>query len=113
MKGSSLSAAVLSVAFGLCFLATSPNGNSLNASPARRSAAQEQSQNQNQVRAFTGTIAKTGDKYVLRDDSSRSMYDLDDQSSAGKFAGKKVKVTGTLDAANHTIHVQTIEEASA
>lgn len=65
------------------------------------------------MRAFTGTIAKRGEKFVLREDSGRSMYDLDDQTSAGKFAGKRVKVTGTLDAANNTIHVQTLEEASA
>jgi uncharacterized protein YdeI (BOF family) len=113
MKSASFSAAVLSVAFGFCFLAASPNGNSLHASPARASVSQQQPQEQTQVRAFTGTIAKSGDKFVLREDSGRSLYDLDDQTSAGKFAGKKVKVTGTLDAANNTIHVQTIEEASA
>jgi hypothetical protein len=113
MKSTRFSAAILSVAFGLCFLAASPSGNALQAFPARPFYAQQQSQDQNQVRAFTGTIAKNGDKFVLRDDSSSSSYDLDDQTSAGKFAGKKVKVTGILDAANNTIHVQTIEEASA
>ena len=113
MKSSPLSAAFLSVGFGLCFLAASPNGKQLSASPAPASISQQQSQDQNQVRAFTGTIAKSGNKFALREDSGRSLYDLDDQRSAGKFAGRKVKVTGTLGAVNNTIHIQTIEQASA
>lgn len=54
-----------------------------------------------------------GDRYFLREDTSQTLFDLDDQTSAGKFAGRKVKVTGTLDAVNNTIHIQTIEQASA
>jgi gas vesicle protein len=111
MKRNILSAAVLSLAFGACSLAANSSGSLLLAPQSGQSAAQEQSKDQ--VRAFTGTIAKTGDKFVLRDDTNQTLFDLDDQTSAGKFAGRKVKVTGTLDAVNNTIHIQTIEQASA
>jgi hypothetical protein len=36
---------------------------------------------------------------------------LDDQNKAKQFAGKNVKVTGTLDATNNTIHVTDIQLA--
>jgi hypothetical protein len=113
MKNTSLSAAVLGVTFGACFLPASPSGNSLPASQAGESAAQKHSEDQRKVQAFTGTIAKTTDRFVLVEDKSQTLFDLDDQSSAGKFEGRKVKVTGTLDAVNQTIHVQTIEDATA
>ena len=37
------------------------------------------------------------------------VYRLADQELAGKFAGDNVKVTGILDAKNHTIHHFTME----
>jgi hypothetical protein len=37
------------------------------------------------------------------------VYHLDDQPKAQSFAGKQVKVTGTLDAKSNTIHVVQIE----
>ena len=62
---------------------------------------------------FTGTIAKKGDQFVLTDDSSKMSYSLDDQQTAEKFAGKKVRVKGILDAVNNTIRVQIIEIVAA
>jgi hypothetical protein len=62
---------------------------------------------------FTGTIAKKGDQFVLTDDSSKFSYSLDDQQTAEKFAGKKVRVKGILDAVNNTIRIETIEIAAA
>ncbi len=37
-----------------------------------------------------------------------NVYHLDDQSKARDFAGKRVKVTGTLDSKSKTIHILTI-----
>ena len=37
---------------------------------------------------------------------------LDDARKASQFEGKKVKVTGTVDTASNTIHVESIEEAA-
>jgi hypothetical protein len=65
------------------------------------------------IKTFTGTIAKKGDQFILTDDSSKSSYSLDDQQTAEKFAGKKVRVKGILDAVNNTIRIETIEIAAA
>lgn len=62
---------------------------------------------------FTGTIAKKGDQFVLTDNSSKFSYSLDDQQTAEKFAGKKVRVKGILDSVNNTIRIETIEIAAA
>jgi uncharacterized protein YdeI (BOF family) len=56
--------------------------------------------------SFTGTIVKSGDKYVFQDATSGNTYDIDHQADVQKFEGKRVKVHGTLDEANHMIHIQ-------
>jgi len=66
---------------------------------------------QTKIETFVGTIAKSGNQFVFSDEASRVSYQLDDQQTASKFDGKKVKVTGTLDAANMIIRVQSIEAA--
>ena len=40
---------------------------------------------------------KIGAKYVLYDEVQKKIYKLDDQAKAQAFAGKKVRVSGTLD----------------
>ena len=50
---------------------------------------------------------KEGSKYALLDGSS--VYELSDQKTPEKFAGQKVKVTGTLNGS--TIQVQSITAA--
>jgi len=40
---------------------------------------------------------KIGAKYVLYDEAQKKIYKLDDQAKAQAFAGKKVRVSGTLD----------------
>lgn len=66
---------------------------------------------QEQEKTFTGKVTKSNGRYVLEDLTMNSTYYLDDTKSAQKYEGKNVKVTGTLDAANNTIHVQKIEAA--
>lgn len=56
--------------------------------------------------SFTGTIMKSGDKYMFQDADSGNTYNIDHQDQVAKFEGKKVKVHGTLDASTKTIHVQ-------
>jgi lipopolysaccharide export system protein LptA len=68
-----------------------------------------QSQTQEQAKTFTGKVTKSNGRYVLEDETMNSTYYLDDTKSAQKYEGKNVKVTGTLDSANNTIHVQKIE----
>jgi hypothetical protein len=47
-----------------------------------------------------------GASYVLYD--GKNVYGLSDQKMAAKFAGKKARVVGTLDAKLKTIHVDSI-----
>ena len=63
-----------------------------------------------QPKIFSGTIVKNGDTYVLSDAGTKTSYVLDDAQKASPYEGKKVKVTGTVDVANNTIHVETIQE---
>jgi hypothetical protein len=51
-------------------------------------------------------ISVHGAEYVLYD--GKAVYTLSDQKTPGKFAGKKVKVLGTLDAKSKKIQVDSI-----
>lgn len=48
-------------------------------------------------------VKDMGGSYVLV--VKKEVYKLDDQVKAEQFAGKKVKVSGTLDAESHTLHI--------
>lgn len=58
-------------------------------------------------RTFMGTIIMSHGLYLLR--AGDKEYKLDDQSKAKPYAGKDVKVLGSLDRRNDLIHVQSIE----
>ncbi len=60
----------------------------------------------------TLACVKMGGKFVLYDAAKKTTYQLDDQEKPRDFAGQKVKVTGTLDKATKTIHIENIEAAS-
>ena len=55
--------------------------------------------------SFSGTVEKSGDKYVLKDDSGKT-YDIDHQTDVSKFEGKRVRVQGKLDASGSKIMVK-------
>jgi hypothetical protein len=82
--------------------------------PVQKSQPRDQNPNKDQsdVKTFSGKITKSNGKYVLEDSKMSSSYYLDDAKSARKYDGKAVLVTGTLDAASNTIHVQRIEAAA-
>jgi hypothetical protein len=54
-------------------------------------------------------VSVHGASYLLYD--GKSAYTLSDQRMAEKFAAKKVRVTGTLDAKTKTIQVDSISAA--
>jgi outer membrane biosynthesis protein TonB len=56
------------------------------------------------VQSFSGTIVKSGDKYMLKEEASGQTYDIDHQDEVQKYEGKRVKVHGTLD--GKMIHLQ-------
>jgi hypothetical protein len=53
-------------------------------------------------------VKDMGGSYVLV--VKKEVYKLDDQVKAEQFAGKKVKINGTLEAETHTLHVFDMEE---
>ena len=57
------------------------------------------------AQTFTGTIVKSGDKFVLQDTATGKTYDIDHQDIVGQHVGRKVRVTGTLDPDGKTIHI--------
>ena len=57
----------------------------------------------------TKQCAQIGAKYVLYDEGSKAVYTLDDQGKAQAFAGRKVRIAGTL--AGNQIKVTNVEAA--
>jgi uncharacterized protein YdeI (BOF family) len=114
MKGIALTVATFGLIYATAALpATAPKANQLGVISVHSFSIQDQSNPQQpQTKTFSGTISKNGDQFVLRDEGGNTSYQLDDQEKAGKFDGKKVKVTGTLDQANNLIRIQSIEEAA-
>lgn len=53
-------------------------------------------------------VKDMGGSYVLV--VKKDVYKLDDQVKAEQFAGKKVKINGTLDEETHILHVFDMEE---
>jgi uncharacterized protein YdeI (BOF family) len=74
-----------------------PAGQSGNDAQAQQSAEDGQT--------FSGTIAKSGDKYVLQDASGKT-YDVDHQEALKQYEGKKVRIKGSLDPDGKTIHIK-------
>ena len=73
--------------------------------PAGQPGSDAQSQSSSDGQSFSGTVAKSGDKYVLQDASGKT-YDVDRQEELKKYEGKQVRIKGTLDPDGKTIHVK-------
>jgi hypothetical protein len=73
--------------------------------PAGQPGADAQGQSSDNSQSFSGTVAKSGDKYVLQDASGKT-YDVDRQEELKKYEGKQVRIKGTLDPDGKTIHVK-------
>ena len=104
---------VMALSAALCFMNTSALAQS--ASSRNPTTRQEPMQPDNQdtavVKAFSGKIVKSGNKFVLTDAYNKTTYQLDDQQKAQDFLNKNVKVNGALDPSTGTIRVTTIEPA--
>jgi Protein of unknown function (DUF5818) len=81
--------------------------------PDQQSAKSSNSETEPQAarQRITGIIVRQGEKYVLKA-GDNTTYQLDDQDKAKRYQDKQVLVVGTLDAANHTIRIESIELAS-
>jgi hypothetical protein len=67
---------------------------------------QAQSQPSSDAQTFSGTIVKSGSKYMLQDSASGNTYDIDRQDLAKPHEGQKVRIAGTLDPNGKLIHVK-------
>jgi hypothetical protein len=73
--------------------------------PAGQAGPDAQAQSASEGQTFSGTVSKSGDKYVLQDASGKT-YDVDRQEELKKYEGKQVRIKGTLDPDGKTIHVK-------
>jgi hypothetical protein len=80
--------------------------------PQAQAQQSQDSMQQDDSKAFTGTIMKQGNKLVLRDASANINYKVDDEDKVKDYIGKQVKITGTLDTSTNVIHVDSIEVVS-
>lgn len=111
MKGVLLAVAIIS--FGLCASSGRSPAKTLTTSSAETTITSPSSDPDDTAQHFEGVIvSKNGELLVLRDDAHNTWYHLDDQQAASKHLGKKVLVTGTLDARTDVIRVKAIDEAS-
>lgn len=55
--------------------------------------------------------AKTGGSFVLIDPETKTVYQLDDQEKPVRFAGQRVRISGTYDEPSKTMHIESIESA--
>ena len=83
----------------------SPSQPGQTAPPAGQPGADAQAQSSADGQSFSGTVSKSGDKYVLQDASGKT-YDVDRQEELKKYEGKQVRIKGTLDPDGKTIHVK-------
>jgi hypothetical protein len=61
--------------------------------------------------SVTDIIVRQGAKYVLKA-GDNTTYQLDDRKRAARYQDKQAKVTGRLDFATNTLHVESIELVS-
>lgn len=107
-RASLLCLGVAALVFGQASIASRP------AQAARPHSQQQAADSQTSSTRFVGTIVSlNGDRFILRDDAHDTWYHLDDQQSAGKYCGKRVAITGTLDGRFDMIHMQSIEESKS
>jgi hypothetical protein len=64
------------------------------------------------VRDCTLECAKKSGSFVLYDPDTKTVYQLDDQEKPEKFAGQRVRVSGSYDQSSKTVHVQSVEAAN-
>jgi len=94
---------------GLCFTLIPAIGHASLLAPAPQISEQgAQATDKEAMKTFTGVVLKQGDLFILSDKAAKTNYQLDDPKKVSEYEGKSVKVTGTLDAENLTIHVETI-----
>ena len=102
---------VLAFSFVGALLAQSPKTPypSTELQPQLASAATPDGDATDKVEMISGKITRTkGGQYILYDPATEKSFQLDDQKAVAKYDRKSVAISGTLDTATNTIHVQRI-----
>lgn len=60
----------------------------------------------------TQACLRKGGKLVLYDPASQKVYQLDEQQKFMQYAGLRVKVTGSYNDSDRTIHVENVERVT-
>jgi uncharacterized protein YdeI (BOF family) len=103
-------ATVVAFGFGAAVAPASPNIRVATVPAVLSSISPQPGNTADQPQKFVGTIVSmNGERFVLRDDANDVWYHLDNQQEAGKYLGKKVEVTGTLEGRSDEILVQSIQ----
>lgn len=61
------------------------------------------------LQVFAGVIVKDGDKYLLK--AADHLYPIGAAETVRQYEGRKVRITGILDAATNTIDIESIDLA--
>jgi hypothetical protein len=95
---------------GLASFALNLSAQQTSAPQSQTGTAQQQvdTQSQQSAQNFEGKITKSGDKLVLRDTSTQTAYQLDDQDKVKQYEGQAVKVVATMDPSTNTLHIVNI-----
>jgi hypothetical protein len=64
------------------------------------------------VRDCTLQCAKNGGSFVLIDPQTQTVYQFDDQQKPAKFAGQRVRVSGTYEQSSKTMHIESIQSTN-
>jgi hypothetical protein len=107
-----IAAAILAAGTGFAQTAQTFTGDIMDSNCAKMGshAAMEKEHGIANAKACTLGCVKSGAKFVLYNGATKMTYELDDQTKPEAFAGEKVRVKGTLDAAANTIHVESIRK---
>jgi hypothetical protein len=75
-----------------------------------RDQAQKPQQNlqQQETQSYAGKVSEKHGKYYLEEARTKTAYQLEGTWSAKRYLGKKVRITGSLDAETNVLHVVTI-----
>ena len=75
-----------------------------------RDQAQKPQQNlqQQETQSYAGKVSEKHSKFYLEEARSKTTYQLEGTWSAKRYLGKKVRITGSLDAETNVLHVVTI-----
>jgi hypothetical protein len=72
----------------------------------------QQQQQQQPKQVFTGKIEQQGKHLMFVDKNNNATYKISNKRKAKKYAGEDVRIVGTLNPSDNSIHISKIQRAS-